>query len=276
MLGRNVDKSRSRQQGYTLMEIVVVMTIIGLLLGGVSLGQDVMREAEYNRLYNKFLLPWKQAYDIYYQRAGSVVGDNQIAPTLMVNGYETSLHNGDGSGPGIPENFANTGRRICHGSGYRRNSVGDGDPELANQDLHKLFDYVGIGMPPGRAEGQEDRYIYEDSNGNVVELQVCFQWNPASTISGAGNVMVIRGLTPDLARKIDAMVDGKPDALEGRFRQQNAHSNSLQPSSQRPGYQWTANNTYSFNSVQTSSDGNGGNQDEDRIVLLTAHWAMDQ
>ena len=72
-------------------------------------------------------------------------------------------------------------------------------------------------MPPGRGEGKEDRYVYTDSNGNPAELQVCFQWNPASQVQGAGNVMVIRGLTPDLARYLDQLVDGKPDAQEGRF-----------------------------------------------------------
>lgn len=276
MPGHKMSAPAVRQRGYTLMEIVVVMAIVGMILGGVSVGRGVMQEAEYNRLYNKFLLTWKQAYDLYYQRVGTVVGDNQVAPTLMVNGYEARLDNSNGAQPGIPSSYLNTGRRICHGSGYARNSVGSGDPALSGQNLHDLFDRVGIDMPAGRAEGQEDRYLYEDSNGNPVELQVCFQWNPARTISGAGNVMVVRGLTPDLARKIDTLVDGKPDAIEGRFRQQNSHSNHLQTSSQQPGHEWTANNTYAVASDHQTAQGDGGAGDEDRVVLLTAHWIMDQ
>lgn len=273
---QGVNASARHQQGYTLMEIVVVMAIVGMIMGGVSVGRSVMQEAEYNRLYNKFLLPWKQSYDLYYQRVGVVVGDNQVAPTLMVNGYEAELDNRNGGVAGIPANYRNTGRRICHGQGYARNSVGDGDPVLSAQNLQSLFDRVGIEMPPGRAEGQEDRYLYDDTNGNPVELQICFQWNPASTISGAGNVMVIRGLTPDLARKMDTLVDGKPDAIEGRFRQQNDHSNRMQTSSQVPGYEWTANNTYANQRVHQTSHGDGGADDEDPVVLLTAHWIMDQ
>ena len=52
----------------------------------------------------------------------------------------------------------------------------------------------------------------------------CFQWNvplgngsAANAVGdGMGNVMVITGLTPDLARALDQMIDGKPDEREGR------------------------------------------------------------
>ena len=266
----------ARQSGFSLMEIVVVMAVIGLMLGGVSIGRDVLREAEYNRIQNKFLMPWKQNYDLYYQRTGVVLGDNQVAPTLMVNGYEAEFdHMGSGVA-GIPANYRNTGRRLCHGVGYPANSVGGGDRPLSDLDLHQLFDRVGIRMPPGRAEGSEDRYAYTDTNGNPVELQICFQWNPEGTISGAGNVMVIRGLTPDLARKLDHMVDGKPDAYEGRFRQQNANTNVLERSRHIPGYEWEANNSYTNADSNPSAFGEGASSGEERVVLVTAHWVMDQ
>jgi prepilin-type N-terminal cleavage/methylation domain-containing protein len=266
----------NRQAGYTLVEIAMVLAVIGLILGGVALGKDVMREADYDRIQNKFLMPWKQAYDLYYQRTGVVLGDSQIAPTLMVDGQEANINNADGHLAGIPSNYSNTGRRISHGQGYPPNTVGVGDPPLSNQDMHALFDRIGIRMPAGRGEGYEDRYVYEDSNGNPVELQIAFQWNPDKTISGAGNVMVIRGLTPDLARKLDQMIDGKPDALEGRFRQQNAMQNSTETSSQRPGYEWQANDTFAEDGLAPSATATGEDKDENRVVLLTAHWIMDQ
>lgn len=266
----------ARQGGYTLMEIVLVLAVIGLIMGGLSVGHEVLREAEYSRIQNKFLLPWKQNYDLYYQRTGVALGDNQVAPTLMVNGYEAVFDDVSGGVAGIPANYRDTGRRVCHGAGYPANSVGAGDPPLSNLDMHQLFDRVGIRMPAGRAEGAEDRYAYKDNNGNPVELQVCFQWNPEGTISGAGNVMVIRGLTPDLARKLDQMIDGKPDSYEGRFRQQNANHNALERSRQIPGFEWSANNTYTRRDSSTSAFGRGTAGDEDRVVLVTAHWIMDQ
>ena len=265
------------QSGYTLIEIAVVLGVIGLIVGGVSIGKEVIREAEYTRIQNKFVMPWKTAYDLYAQRTGTVLGDSQIAPTMMVNGFEAQPIGAAGDRPGIASSFTNTGLRICQGQGYEANSVGQGDPPgMALQKLHDLFDRAGVRMPPGRAEGMEDRYVYQDSNGNPVELQICFQWNPDKQTSGAGNVMVIRGLTPDLARKLDQAIDGKADALEGRFRQQNINPNTTQASVGVPGHEWLANNTYAQGGMEPTARGRGESRDEDRVVLLTAHWLMDQ
>lgn len=279
MMSRITTPRRSKQSGYTLVEVAIVLAAIGLIVGGMSIGKEVLREADYNRIQNKFLQQWKVAYDLYAQRTGTVLGDSQIAPTLMVNGFEAVPNSVNGSLAGIPQNYSSTGLRICEGQGYAANTVGVGDPGLALQKLHDLFDRAGVRMPAGRAEGQEDRYAFEDSNGNAAEIQICFQWNPDKQISGAGNVMVIRGLTPDLARKLDVSIDGKADALEGRFRQQNNGVNTTQRSLQTPGHEWLANNTYSVSGADPTSmlgRGRGESKDEDRVVLLTAHWLMDQ
>ncbi|GHU31424.1 prepilin-type N-terminal cleavage/methylation domain-containing protein [Betaproteobacteria bacterium] len=272
-------KNRLAEAGFTLIEMALVLVVIGLIIGALTVGKDVVRNAEYQKIANKFVMEWKRGYDEYFQRAGVVLGDNQIAPTYMVNGKEAWIANGNLSGAvaGVPENYGNTGLKICKGQGYPKNSIGAGDANLARQDLRELMQKIGIRMPNGRGEGQEDRYVYNDSNGNSVELQICFQWNPAGTISGAGNVMVLRGLTPDLARYLDQIVDGKADALEGRFRLQDARGNTQESSSQQPGMEWGANNTYGQDEGEKqTSEGVGGNRDEDRVVLLTAQWVMEQ
>jgi prepilin-type N-terminal cleavage/methylation domain-containing protein len=265
-----------QQRGFTLIEMAVVIVIIGVILSAVSVGRDLRRDAEMQKIFNTFVGGWKVAYDQYYQRTGVVLGDNQLAPTAMVNGLESSLTNTDGSVAGLPENYINTGNRICSGQGYPMNSVGDGDVPLGNQNLRELMERVGVRPPSGRAEGLNDRYLYRDSNGNATELQICFQWNPPNTTSGAGNVMVIRGLTPDLARALDRIIDGTADATRGRFRQQNVAPNTGADSG-IPGEQWSANNTYQQGAPGgTTAEGIGENPGDDRVVLVTAHWLMDQ
>jgi len=250
----------SRQSGFTLVEMAIVLVIIGLILGAVSIGKDLQRDAEYAKVKQKFLDQWVTAYNTHYQRAGVVVGDDETQPQIMVNG---ATYIGGGTASGGDMSAVAPPPAICNGALA---------PKMARTapalNLHTYFDNLGIRMPPGRAEGSEDRYVYLDSNGNPQEIQVCFQWNNPTEAAGSGNVMVISGLTPDLARALDQMIDGKPDAQEGVFRQEGVANGT--PGG--PGIPWVGTNIFD----NSSATGTANNFDEDQVLTLVANYKMNQ
>lgn len=246
-----VNKLRS-QGGFTLVEMSVVLLVIGLIIGAVSIGKDMQRNAEYVKIKQKFVDQWVNAYNAHYVKTGVVIGDKQVAPQIMVNGATfTPASGGNMSSASEPG-------EICQ--------VGTDSLNI----LHAEMQRHGIRMPPGRAEGSEDRYVYLDSNGNPQELKVCFKWNKPGTASGSGNVMVIYGLTPDLARALDQMIDGKADAREGMFRQ--AESSFSAHSTRTPGVEWNADNRVEYGGDVAA----GANRDEDQVAVVTAHYKMNQ
>jgi prepilin-type N-terminal cleavage/methylation domain-containing protein len=263
-----------RQQGFTLVELAVVLAVIGLIIGAVAIGKDVQRNAEYTKIKNKFIDQWEQAYNQYYQRTGTVLGDSQTQPQNMVNG--AGYLTGGGARSGRDMTSVTPPHAICRGAAGRGMTRGF-DP-AADPDLRVLMTRAGIRMPPGRAEGLEDRYVYLDSNGNPQEVQVCFQWNvplahdsaDGAVGDGTGNVMVITGLTPDLARSLDQMIDGKPDEREGRFRREGVKNDAGGNGPNQPGQEWQASNR---DKIGTAND---ANLDEDQVAIVTAIYRMNQ
>ena len=272
MFVRKPQRTTRKQAGFTLVEMSVVLLVIGLILGAVSIGKDLQRDAEYIKIKQKFLDPWAAAYNSYFMRAGVVLGDSQVAPSFMVNGGSGPLNAGLSGSTGTMT-AATEPVAICDSTtaAFGPTSAVRATP---TDTLYPEMDRHGVRMPPGRAEGKESRYVYLDSNGNPQEIQVCFQWNKPGTWSNSGNVMVISGLTPDLARALDQMIDGKADEQEGMFRRALVSNGT--PG--LPGVEWAANNT----NAQAATGGtaaavtDASRKDEDQVMTIVAHYKMNQ
>lgn len=227
-----VRQRNTGQSGFTLVELSIVLVIIGLIIGAVSIGKDLQRNAVYQRLSSSFVQGWAADYNSYFDRVGIVPGDNPLAPTLKVN---------------------------------------QGLSELCGAPLRALMDAAGITMPAGRAKGSEDHYSYLDSNGNPQETQVCFanvSWSipggtPGTYVTRSKNIMIIKSLTPDLARYLDAQIDGKSDARFGLFRESSQAAVTSGNTTD-----WSIDNRMAYGSTTAT------NQDESQIAVLTAYYLM--
>ena len=215
--------------GFTLIELAIVLVVIGLILGAMSAGTNLQRSAEYNKINARFISSWVLAYNEYFARSGVVLGDDFSNPTGRVNKLASS--------------------------------------EICGTALHGFMDTQGVEMPAGRAEGQEDKYAYLDSNGNPQYIEICFEnilWYDSTGANSSENVMVVKGLTPDLAQMIDVTIDTRADARFGRVRDLTKHSTGT------ASLAWSNDNRSQFATTNQRSF------DEDQVAIVSAYYKMDQ
>lgn len=83
---------QNRQSGFTLVEISIVLVIIGLLLGGVLKGQEIINNAKIKNAVNEFNGVTAAIYS-YRDRYGALPGDDPEAATRW-----SGATAGDGNG----------------------------------------------------------------------------------------------------------------------------------------------------------------------------------
>lgn len=83
---------RRQQSGFTLVEIAIVLVIIGLLLGGILKGQELINSAKVKNLANDFRTIPTYVY-AYQDKFKSLPGDDSAANTHVTGGV-----NGNGNG----------------------------------------------------------------------------------------------------------------------------------------------------------------------------------
>ena len=240
--------ARRQQSGFSLLELSLVLIVIALIAGAVAVGGDIQRNASYQKLGSSFVRGWQLSYLSYKTKYNVVLKDSQSTPTGFVNQNTTGAE----------------GAEVCDGL-------------LPSEGLlRKAMLEAGVEMPQGRTEGKESRYSYQDSNGNPQEMQVCFRsipWmtetlTPGTYSNQVKNVMVIKQVTPDLARLIDSLVDVARDAQFGKVRQYpglKSGSSFVNPSVQE----------YSLDNTCIQGGACGVAYDEKQVATMTIYYLMD-
>ena len=76
---RRIPAKIRNEKGFTLIEMAIVLIIIGIIIGAVVKGKDVIKSAEQKRLYSSFVREWQTVYNNYYDRTGWILGDLNTA-----------------------------------------------------------------------------------------------------------------------------------------------------------------------------------------------------
>lgn len=168
-------------RGFTLVELAIVLVIVGLLLGGVLQGRNLVAAAEYRSLVNT-LAEYEAAYRGFRERYRARPGDLADAATrLGVGGI-------DGNGNG----------RIDHGPRCER---GADESCRAWQQLRAAGLVSGAPGDRGPAAAPEHPF-----HGRILSLFTGRQGNGAY-----GDKLLVTNLPADVARRLaDELDDGRP------------------------------------------------------------------
>jgi prepilin-type N-terminal cleavage/methylation domain-containing protein len=89
---------KKRQRGFTLIEIAIVLVIIGLLIGGVLKGQELIYNQKVKSTYDAYRQYTAAMYG-YQDRFKAIPGDDATAKTRgFIIGAGPAITNGSGNG----------------------------------------------------------------------------------------------------------------------------------------------------------------------------------
>jgi len=187
-----------KNKGFTLVEMALVLIIIGIIIGAIVKGNDLVRSAEQKRIYSKFLSDWRLAYMNFYDRTGKILGDTYNDTATPAAAGQNGRADTSGGTAATPVLGANGQGRLVASS---------------NTAIYLGLADAGLRAPTTNVPSTAYEYRYVDSTGNAHILNIAFAWDAVSNY----NYMLINNIPGELALAIDTMIDGEADGQTGDF-----------------------------------------------------------
>jgi prepilin-type N-terminal cleavage/methylation domain-containing protein len=147
-------RSLSRQSGFTLVEIAIVLVIIGLLLGGVLKGQELIENSKIKSIASD-MRAIQAAYNGYLDRYRALPGD-ETAAVMTSRGWTGTVGAGTANNGvlaiTVAQTFTNGGDQSALWRGLRGSGLITGDPAapatLAGLPTNSAGGLIGVNAGP--------------------------------------------------------------------------------------------------------------------------------
>lgn len=206
---------RNHQSGFTLVEIAIVLVIIGLLLGGILKGQEMITQARIKNVTNDFN-GTTAAYFSYQDRYKAVPGDDGNANARWGTSWGVTSGNSNGSITGE----------------YRDNAAGPFANDGNNESQKFWWHLRAAGFIPGPTQGAGAPTPPNNAVGGIIGVQ-----DRAFSTNTLPGLVVCSSNVPDkIASAVDSQLDDqRPDAGAMRAHNQGGTSNpSVLPTGTAP------------------------------------------
>jgi len=210
-------KSMHKAQGFTLVEIAIVLVIIGLLLGGILKGQEMITQAKIKNSVADFS-GVSAAYYGYQDRYRAIPGDDQNAATRWSGAVA-----GDGNG-------------IVAG-GYNSSTTTD--------ESRKWWDHL---RRAGFVSGSGNNQPFNAFTGQIGVQTGSNGGTPATALGGFAGLIICSANIPDkVAIAMDTqMDDGAIGTGNVRGQLQSTPNPSINTAADTTAYAETGTNTYAI------------------------------
>ncbi len=175
---------KKQQAGFTLIELAIVLVIIGLLLGGVLKGQELINSAKVKNMASDFKNTQVYIYG-YQDKYKALPGDDKLASTHLAGG--TNATTGGTLGNGLIE--------------------GAWDASTLTTESGLFWQHVRLaGLAAGPTSTADANYFPSNADGGRIGIQSVSGFAGPTGLTGAF-VICSAGILGKFAKQLDITLD---------------------------------------------------------------------
>ncbi len=196
---KTMKSMKGQQSGFTLVEIAIVLVIIGLLLGGILKGQELINSAKAKSFAQDFRTIQTALYG-YQDRFKAIPGDHASVATNVTGGTLATT-------PAV----ATVGNGQINGNW---DSTTNTDESCLFWQHLRLAGFLAGPTVVSCAAGAD--YLQKNADGGRIGISSTIQMTLPTAMTGSFNICS-SGITGKLAKQLDTQLDDS-NTLTGSFR----------------------------------------------------------